>query len=60
MVRDGHGGGLIVFSNNTTLAVLGCPSKGGCKIEKLFICWGQEILYVAHRDKLKSPQKVSI
>ena len=37
-----------------------CHSKAGRKIEKLFIRWGREILYVAHRDKLKSPKKVSI
>ena len=32
----------------------------GRKIEELFIFFGQEILYVAHKDKLKSPKKVSI
>ena len=35
-------------------------AKAGRKIEKLFIYWGQEILYVALRDKLKSTKKVSI
>ena len=34
--------------------------KAGRKIEKFYFSLGQEILYVAHRDKLKSPKKVSI
>ena len=39
---------------------LRCSINAGRKIEKLFICWGQEIFYVTHRDKLKSSKKVSI